>query len=507
MTRSDDAGLFLAGLFLGDGAGSVAALRDATAAVLANLERWAVGGGPWSGIDVPALAGEIGSIDPCPADPAPIEEILAELGRVVLAHGVRTTDPACAAHLHAPVLVTAAAAELAIAATNQSMDSFDQAPAATLVEDHLVRWLGGRLGLDHRRSGVLTSGGTASNQLALVLARRATAAATGVDVDLDGLGPDAARWRIVTSTAAHASVTQAASTLGLGRRAVVAAPTDRWGRVDLGALDAAIDATRAAGERVIAIVGTAGTTDLGAVDPLAALAERADGLDAWFHVDAAVGGAFVLSPRLAGLLDGIDRADSVTVDFHKLWWQPIAASALLVADGAAFDGLRLVDHYLHRGDEPRDDDLAGQPDLVARSLETSRRFDALKVIASLRATGARRMGAMLERVVDTAGVVARLVDHHPALELLAPPATITVVFRWNPAGRRGADLDGDLDLDRVNVEIQRRLLASGRAVIGRTRLDGAVALKLTIVNPLATVDDLAAVLDLVAETGDQVAGA
>ena len=123
------------------------------------------------------------------------------------------------------------------------------------------------------------------------------------------------------------------------------------------------------------MVGTAGTTDHGAIDPLAAIAER-PACDAWFHVDAAVASAFALSDRLAPRLAGIEAADSVTVDFHKLWFQPISASALVVADAAGLDGVTGHSDYLHRADDVAD----GQLNLVGRSLDTSRRFDALKVL-------------------------------------------------------------------------------------------------------------------------------
>jgi L-2,4-diaminobutyrate decarboxylase len=241
------------------------------------------------------------------------------------------------------------------------------------------------------------------------------------------------------------------------------------------------------GLQPIAIVATAGTTDLGAIDPLAPIAERARACDAWLHVDAAVGSGLVLSPRLAPLLVGIEEADSITADLHKLWFMPIGASALLVRDLAR---LRAVCHhsdYLNRAEDEADSML----NLVGRSLDTSRRFDALKILVGLRSTGRRRLGAMVERLVDG----ARAVDAHPDLELLAEPSTVMVVFRWHPAG----ELLGDDVLDAVNVAAQRALLRSGRAIVGRTRLNGRVALKLTLVNPLAREADVRELLELVAD--------
>ena len=469
--------------------GTPGRLREVATAVADAVDRWALRPGPAPDIPPEALAKLVGAIDVCPDDPVPFDDVLADVGERVLAHGVRPFDPRCVAHLHTTTLLTAAATELAIGVTNQSLDSYDQAPAATLLEDHLVRWMASLLGLPAGASGVLTAGGTASNLLGLLLARDHAAP----DLAAEGLPPEARGWRIVTSADAHFSVQRAAATLGLGHRAVVPVAVDDHGRIDVAALDRVLADLDQQGLRCIAVVGTAGTTDLGAVDPLPALAERAADRGAWFHVDAAVGAAFAFSDRLRPWLDGLALADSVTADLHKLCWQPIGASLLLVRDGRRLDVVRHPSDYLDRDDDA--DDSSGPLNLVGRSLDTSRRFDALKVVVSLRSTGRRRMGAMVEHLVDLATAAAEVVREMPDLELLAPVSSVTVLFRWRPPG-----LDDDA-LDAANTMIQRTLFAQGRAVLGRTRHHGRVALKLTLVNPEATVDDLTQVLTLVQETG------
>lgn len=495
------------GLFLGDSDG-VRRLREVAGLVVDVVEQFVNRAGPRSDIDAAALGDLVRSLDPCPADPVAIEQVLDEVGERVLAHGIRPWDPLTVAHLHSPTLVTAAAAELAIGITNQSMDSYDQAPAATLVEDHLVGWLAATLGMPDGASGVLTAGGTASNLLGLLLAR--DHAAMGNGAAGDGAGPtsvgdgglpeDAQRWRIVTSAEAHFSVDQAAAVLGLGRKAVVTVATDDRGRLAIDALDATLAQLAADGLRTIALVATTGTTDQGSIDPLVEMADRAAAQGAWFHVDAAVGAGLALSDRLRPLVDGLGRADSVTADLHKLWWQPIGASALLVRNPGAVDVMRQPSDYLDR----TDDDELGVLNLVRRSLDTSRRFDALKVLVSLRSTGRRTLAALVEHLVDTTHAAAWLVAAHDDLELLAEPNTITVLFRWHPsaAGRRIADVA----LDAGNTAVQRSLFDTGRAVLGRTRHQGRVALKLTLVNPRATVDDVARLADLVAAEGAAWAG-
>lgn len=474
--------------------GSAAAeqtLRTATALVLDTLAECGHQS-PFPERTADELHAQIDPFEPLPADGAPLAEVLPELGRLVIADAARPTDPWCAAHLHAPTLITAAASELAIGVLNQSMDSFDQAPAATYLEDRLVRALAQLLGLPADpglASGVLTSGGTASNLLGLLLARHRA----DTDAGARGLPPQARSWRFVASAAAHVSVRQAAAVLGLGRDAVLPIAVDDAGAMRVDVLDNELNRLRNEGLAPVAVVGTAGTTDSGAIDPLAELADRAADHGAWFHVDAAVGAGLALSDRQRPRLAGIERADSVTADLHKLWWQPIGVSALLVRDAATLQGVREPTDYLNREDD------TGVLNLVDRTLDTSRRFDALKVVVSVRTHGLRRLGAHVDHVVDLARHCGQLIDESADLELLAPPQTVTVLFRFCPPGWHGRAVDD------LNVRLQRGLLEAGQAVIGRTRWQDRVALKLTLVNPLATTADLSGLLDAVVRAGQQLA--
>jgi glutamate/tyrosine decarboxylase-like PLP-dependent enzyme len=238
---------------------------------------------------------------------------------------------------------------------------------------------------------------------------------------------------------------------------------------------------------MIALVATAGTTDLGVIDPLDALAEIARRAGAWYHVDAAVAGAFLLSDRLRPRLRGLELADSITIDFHKLWWQPFNASALVVRDVETFDLLRVRSNYLDRGDE-----LEGMVNLVGRSLDTSRRFDAAKVVATLRAVGSRALGEMLEHLVELTSYAGSVIDSRDSLELVAAPESVMCVFRAKDASD-----------DALRV-VQQRLLARGEMILGRTEINGRAALKFTFMNPLATRGDVDRLLELVVRELDAV---
>jgi L-2,4-diaminobutyrate decarboxylase len=446
-----------------------------------------VHGGPAPAVTPDALE-RLLDIDVAPELGAGLESTLELVRQRVVRNSVVVTDPLCAAHLHCPPLLASLAAEAIVSATNQSLDSWDQAPAATHIERRLIAWLADEYGLGQRADGVFTSGGTQSNLMGLLLARDRAAARAGFSIAEDGITETARRFRIVCSSTSHFSVRKSARILGLGDRSVVEVPADEHGRLEPARVAAVLESLEEVSLIPIALVATAGTTDLGAIDPLAPLAQLAEEYGAWFHVDAAVGGALVLSGREAPRLAGIERADSITADFHKLWFQAISCGAF--RDSASLAPALIHAEYLN----PEDDE--GLPNLVDKSLQTTRRFDALKLLVSLRAHGRRFLGEAVEATLDLAAEAARLVEGEPLLELARPASLNTVLFRYAPGWSLGPE-----ELDGINDAIRRSLLHGGEAVVGRTRLDGRVYLKLTLMNPEATRDDVRRLLALVVAAG------
>jgi L-2,4-diaminobutyrate decarboxylase len=394
---------------------------------------------------------------------------LGDLVEAVTAGAADPADPRCAGHLHCPPLPVAVAADLAASALNQSLDSWDQAPAASALEQRVVTALAGLVGFPSG-SGVLTTGGTGSTYTALLLAR----------------DRDKTPVRVYAGALGHFSVDRAVSLLGLPP--VVPVPVDAARRMDVGALRHLLSAAPPA-ERAV-VVATAGTTDFGSIDPLTELGRLAREANAWMHVDAAYGGGLLFSGSRRGLLDGLELADSVSLDLHKLGWQPAAAGVLLTRDPGAFTPLRRRAAYLNAAD----DEEAGYTSLLGRSLRTTRRADALKVAVTLRALGRDGLGALVDACCELADHAARAIARRPELELTAAPVISTVVFRY-----RGGDA--------TNAGLRRRLLREGRAVVGRTDVDGRVHLKLTLLNPQAVPADIDALLDLVVAAGrDEEAG-
>ncbi|MEV5874931.1 aminotransferase class V-fold PLP-dependent enzyme [Streptomyces sp. NPDC052101] len=443
---------------LASGPHGPAALRPLLGTVLEAL----AAGGRARGGPLPAggpeavavrVAEVLGDVLPEQGDP----EALRTLVHALAEGAADPAEPLCAAHLHCPPLAVAAAADLAVSTLNPSLDSWDQAPAASALEAAVTRALAHAAGL---ADALVTTGGTESNQLALLLAREAYGG--GV--------------RLVCGANAHHSLPRAAWLLGLPDPVVVPAA---GGTLDLAALDEAL--TTLSGPLLVA--ATAGTTDAGLIDPLPEIAGLCTAHGARLHIDAAYGGGLLFSDRHRDRLAGLEAAHTVTLDLHKLGWQPVAAGLLAVARPGELTALHHRADYLNA----EDDTEAGLPDLLDRSLRTTRRPDVLKIAVTLRTLGRTGLGDLVDQVCARAREFAALVREHPGFELYDQPVISTVLFR--PAV---AD-------DAAVAAVRRRLLHEGRAVLGRARLDGRLWLKATLLNPHIRPDDLAQLLKLVEE--------
>ena len=414
----------------------------------------------------------------------------------IIRHSIVVSNARVAAHLHCPPLIASLAAEVLLTALNQSMDSFDQAPSATIIEEQLTDWLCERAGLPSGSGGTFTSGGTQSNAMGLWLARDTWLATHRAwSVHEQGLPPDAHRFAIMCSDVSHFTVEKAAIQLGLGTRSVVRIPVDESYRMDVSALRDTVAALEQEGRIVMAIVATVGSTDFGSIDPLASIAGIARQCGAWLHADAAYGGALLFSETRREHIAGLSLADSIGLDFHKLIWQPVSCGAFLLRDALHYALLATHADYLN----PERHADEGIPDLVDRSLATTRRFDALKVWMTLRALGAARLSALIEQVCVLAQQVAALIRTRSELELLhVSPELSCVLFRWNADTQ---DADALREADHVTMAIRDDLFTRGEAVIGVTTVRGRSCLKLTVLNPLATMVDMTELIDLIVTSG------
>ncbi|GHG43684.1 MULTISPECIES: pyridoxal phosphate-dependent decarboxylase family protein [Amycolatopsis] len=395
------------------------------------------------------------------------EAALEQLSRLLAAGSADPADPACAAHLHCPPLAVSVAADVVAGALNPSMDSWDQAPVASELEREFTAGIARLCYPDAGNpDAVVTTGGTESNLLGLLLARE-----NGIVQPVCGAN-------------AHHSVARAAWLLGLPAPIVVPCEGDRL-------LPEALDEILTPG---CVVVATAGTTNTGTLDPLPEIARICRRHNARLHVDAAYGGMALCSDTLKTKLAGLDHADSVALDLHKFGWQPVAAGLFAAREAADLGALTVRAEYLNADDDTE----AGLPDLLGRSIRTSRRPDAFRMAVTVHALGTDGLGALVERCCATAAEVARHVEEHPGLRLWGPPELSTVVLRPVVADESGGD--------ELVARVRRALLEAGTAVIGRAALPTAPGggnqlwLKLTLLHPHTTAADYLPLLDRIVAT-------
>ncbi|MBD0747439.1 aspartate aminotransferase family protein [Streptomyces sp. CBMA152] len=439
---------------------------------------------PFTGVGVEDIAPLVDGID-LDRPLGDTSAVLDELEDVYLRDAVYFHHPRYLGHLNCPVVIPAVLGEAVLSAVNSSLDTWDQSAGGTLIERRLIDWTAGRVGYGPGADGVFTSGGSQSNLQALLLARE--------EAKTDDLG----KLRIFSSECSHFSVQKSAQLLGLGRSAVVSIPCDHEKRMQTVALARALEKCVAEGNVPMAVVATAGTTDFGSIDPLPEIAELCAQYGAWFHADAAYGCGLLVSPTRRHLLEGIERADSVTVDYHKSFFQPVSSSAIVVKDGTTLRHATYHADYLN----PRRAAEERIPNQVDKSLQTTRRFDALKLWMTLRTMGADGVGRLFDEVCELAGEGWRLLAADPRYDVVVEPSLSTLVFRYIPDA-----VTSPAEIDRANLYARKALFASGEAVVAGTKAGGRQYLKFTLLNPETTVHDIAAVLDLIAGHAEQYLG-
>ncbi|MFE5936790.1 pyridoxal phosphate-dependent decarboxylase family protein [Streptomyces sp. NPDC056470] len=458
--------------------------RSVTEGVERVAEKLAATRRPFSGVTPAELAPTIDAVDldkPLGDSSAALDE----LESVYLRDAVYFHHPRYLGHLNCPVVIPAVLGEAVLSAVNSSLDTWDQSAGGTLIERKLIDWTTGRIGFGPSADGVFTSGGSQSNLQALLLARE------------EAKTKDLSKLRVFSSDCSHFSVQKSAGLLGLGPDAVISIPVDRNKRMQSVVLAAELEACRAEGLVPMAIVATAGTTDFGSIDPLPEIAALAEEYGAWMHVDAAYGCGLLASLTRRHLLDGIEHADSVTVDYHKSFFQPVSSSAVLVRDGATLRHATYHADYLN----PRRTVAEQIPNQVDKSLQTTRRFDALKLWMTLRVMGADGVGELFDEVCGLAGAGFALLAADPRYDVVVEPQLSTLVYRYIPE-----NVTSPAEIDRANLYARKALFASGEAVVAGTKVDGRQYLKFTLLNPETTVADIAAVLDLIAGHAEQYLG-
>ncbi|WP_408737063.1 pyridoxal phosphate-dependent decarboxylase family protein [Acetobacter fallax] len=420
-----------------------------------------------------------------PEESGGLRDFFSAFSRDVLPYSVGNRHPGFMGWVHGGGTPVGMLAEMLAAGLNANLGGRDHAPVE--VERMVIRWAATMMGMPETASGLLVTGSSMANFIAVIVASRARP--DGVAMRTTGL-----QGRKLTGYAAqtvHGCVSRAFDLGGLGTDALRLVPVDAAFRMDMPVLRRMIAADRAAGFEPFLVVGTAGTVDTGAIDPLDEIAAIAEAEGLWFHVDGAFGALATLSERFRPALAAIGKADSLAFDFHKWAQVPYDAGCVIVRDpvrhAAAFAQTL---SYLSREDRGT---AAGAPWFCDLGPDLSRGFRALKVWATLSVYGTRRLGLMVDQCCDVARYLAARVEREAGLELMAPVTLNIVCFRVRATG------EDDVALDNFNAELVKDVQESGIAVPSTTRIGGRLVIRAAIVNHRTVRADVDRMVDAVLE--------
>ena len=436
---------------------------------------------------------------PIPDAPMSDDSLFAYLRSVVFDWSMYPGHPGFMAYVSGPGTVPGAVADLLAAGLNQNVGGWVLSPAATEIELALTRFFAVEMfGLPEGSGGIITSGGSIANFVALKAARDHKA---GWNVRTDGVagGP---RLTMYMSEETHIVSERAADMLGVGTEQLRKIPVDEHFRVRMDLLREAIAADRAAGMRPFAVVGSAGTVATGAIDPMHELADLCAEEDLWFHVDGAYGGPAVLAPDLRPLFAGIERADSIAFDPHKWLYTPHSGGCVLVRNMAhlaeSFEGDA---SYVHQDKEYTQRGL----DIGRHGPQFSRSFWALKVWVSLLAHGREAYAKRISHDAELARYLATCADSHPSFELISPAVLSICCFRYVPQGMRGDADPGAREtyLNDLNERLVADIQLDGRVFPSNAALNGTHAIRICIVNFRTEADQLDLLLEVAEELGQK----
>lgn len=422
--------------------------------------------------------------EPLPDRGMPLELAHQRFMQHVLPYSVGNTHPAFMGWVHGGGTAVGMLAEMLAGGLNANLGGRDHMPVQ--VERQVVQWMRELFAFPSAANGVFVTGSSQANAMGVLLARTAH---LGLGCRSAGVGRGNGPALVAyAATTAHGCIEQAMDMGGLGTHALRRVPVNADHQMDVAALERMIAADRMDGLHPFLIVGSAGTVDVGAIDDLDALATVAAREKLWLHVDGALGALGMWSKRVAPLLQGIERADSLALDFHKWGQVPYDAGFLLARDGhQLLDTFSSPQVYLSRSDRGL---AAGSPWPCDLGPDLSRGFRALKTWFTIVTYGTQRLGQVVDHGCELAQYLAERVRRAPELELMAPVALNIVCFRY-----RGANSNA------LNADIVADLHESGLAVPSTTTLGGHTVIRCAIVNHRSTQTDIDTMLDAVLERG------
>ncbi|HWP53274.1 MAG TPA: aminotransferase class V-fold PLP-dependent enzyme [Pyrinomonadaceae bacterium] len=426
--------------------------------------------------------------EPLPQPGMTADEILDQFARDIAPHAMQVPSPHYFGQFNPTPLAIGVWADALCSSLNQNAGAWRNGPTSAMIESQVIRWLCELIGYEDEAFGVLASGGSEANLIALKCARdRADAG-----IARHGARTSECELTVYTSEQCHFSVEKSLDILGLGRESLHKIETDERYHVRLDCLRESIKHDLEAGRRPFCIVGVAGTTSTGVIDNLPELAAIAREHECWFHVDAAYGGTLAFSDKHQSKLAGIELANSITFDPHKWMFVPFSCGATLVRDGGQVlrDSFDMSPEYLSEDRGFAD----AEYDFFRYGQMGTRRFISLKLWMCMKFMGRRGYAATTERHIELTEYLAARLDELPDFERIGEVETAVCCFRYLPPPVRAL---APAEQDRVQQDLQQRVERSGKAFFPSTVLHGRRALRVNINSYLTErrhVDDLVELL-------------
>ena len=462
-----------------------------------------------------------------PARPTDVREYFQRLAHTVIPCSVDISSPLCIGHMTGVLPNFAGILGELIVTLNQNLVKRDASHALTLLERQVLamvhrliyhsseEFYARHIQNSESTLGLITQGGTLGNLTALWIARNSAFPKSDDFSGVESAGMPAALARygyvdavIVGSRLMHYSIQKAAGILGLGCQNIIRLPVDSANRLDVGALRDCLANCSRRRKKVLAIVGIAGTTDCGSIDPLKEIAAIARDSQVFFHVDAAWGGPMLFSSRYAPKLAGIAQADSVVIDGHKQMYVPVGSSMLLFKDPYVARVIEKSSNYILQN---------GSGDLGQRSIEGSRAGSVLFLHAALELIGSEGYGFLIEENLRKSQMMAQLINGSSQFELLLQPETNIVLYRYIPQqfrlfGKRRLAPEENAQVNGFNEMLQKTQSEAGRTFVSRTTIENSsqgegvpvVALRAVISNALIEEKHFRFVLDDQAAIGAEL---
>src|ERR1044072_4204174 len=409
----------------------------------------------------------------------PLSQLLDEC-RTIMDLSRHNGHPRFFGYVASPPTPLGAYGDMIASALNANITCWRSGPAGTELERMVVRLLVSLIDYDRDSGCLLTSGGSMANMIALLVANRHK---SGAAVSRTGLWTTGPPMTVYASTEVHMSIAKAADIFGFGRDHVREIACDERQRMRVDLLREKINADRAEGLRPFCVVGSAGTTNTGVVDPLSEIGAVAGEFDLWFHVDGAYGAPGILDERKKHLFAGLELADSVSLDPHKWLYVPVDAGCLLFRDDAAAKATFSTEEadYIKTHGYVDEEAFA----FWDYGVELSRRFRALKVWLTLQYYGSRRIAEAISEDISLAAYLGEVLSTASDFELLTPVELSICCFRYVPT-----ETLSDTDLDKLNERIMERVQKGGRAYLSNATVTGHFALRACITNFRTTKDDI-----------------